>query len=214
MILVDILRNKIYLVSIFAVWIIFSSFFSPPLAQSNDTATILDNAKNSLSIHESKSETSFLQYADPRGLFVMQYSPDWTVEYKGGVTRFDPSELTFKAQDKVSSLGVSVKESAFSGDEFKSYWSIYPTVLKSTLETEFTDVEILSSNFGKYQIAGHEAGFVVYRSTAEGWIKAIGTQFIAIVGNKSITFTFTTTESSFEELFPNVERMVKSFEML
>jgi hypothetical protein len=155
------------------------------------------------------------KYTDPESLFTIDYPQGWIRDYS---KTNETIQLKLNPPDGSSLVQIGIgKSTKFNStvelkESFQEMVADAPSGLASSIGINSSDVKVLQSEFGKYQIDGQDAGFMLVKMHTPPNERKTAF-FTAQVGDKSVLFQFITNENLFDGMFQTVEQMVKSLKI-
>jgi hypothetical protein len=161
------------------------------------------------------STLPLVKYTNPEGNFTIDHPQGWSSDYS---KTNESITLNFKSPECCAQvqigIGKSTKFNSTAGlkESFQEMVADAPSGLGSSMGINSSDVKVLQSEFGKYQIDGQDAGFMLVKMhTPSNELKAA--MFMGLVGDKSVVIQLFTNEDLFDGMFQTVEQMVKSLKI-
>ena len=169
------------------------------------------------------SET-WKEYIDPEGEFSMQYPSTWELKPNN---RFEATDLTMSSpggsqegfvliQYNIFSEQIQAVLDKYGGDQsdIEEYLDIlFPSFLKGFSQSldKFNQVEKI--NYNNYKIDGYKAASVVFSSELKG-LDFAGLMVWSLLGGKTFTFEFASSQDKFDTLLPIGEKILNSVKIL
>ena len=97
-------------------------------------------------------------YYDPEGIYTLKYPNNWEAKYEQPVTRLDTPSATFTASQPFGTITIKVTDSEIDEDTLE----LGESFARSLLESRYPGMDVTDTEFGVYQVDGHQSLATVF----------------------------------------------------